>query len=451
MKRSGSTKYMLPFAVLTLALTMGCGPNAGSGGAAGSASAPPAVIGNPSNAANTAGSSSPSSTPTPAGTANAAAPTPSTDSAGAVKPAEFQIQTKLTDVHLLGDKLGYAWGVTAKELRLYRTEDGGLTWTQASPQAETNLFNASPQEQHDIFILDRDHLWVFRASQDGVKPTMLRSTDGGASWTSTELPDNVHSGALQFINPDNGWMLSSSDAAMGKSEKSLFATKDGGATWERIMENSGYLPTENPTPQAIPQSGHFRGISFRDVSNGFVPLETIDGKLKLYGTTDGGHTWSEIVLQAPELPKDSFYTIEEPPVFWGTDGMNGWFPVVIRANESQRYDAFFTSDGGQSWTYQPLNTKPSNVRNEASGITFVNDQEGWLLKDGLLSHTLDRGATWQQLAVDPVLAEALKAYPYVGKIEFTDSKIGWLLVKNEDGSQSRLLQTTDGGKSWKVL
>lgn len=448
-------KYAAPFVLLSLLFASGCGFNAATVGSADSTvkPVPAAAEANNANPSSIKNPASGNADPASSASTDATAPTNPAQGTASAQSAEFQIQTMLTDVHLLGDKLGYAWGVTAKELRLYRTEDGGIKWVAVSPKADGKPFTSSPQEKNSIFLLDREHLWVYQAAQNEDKPTLLRTADGGKTWSSTELPITARSTGLYFIDPNNGWMLTSSDAAMGKSEKSLYRTKDGGASWDKIMENTGYLPTENPTPQAIPQTGHSRGISYRDASNGFVPIESIEGKLKLYGTADGGLTWGEVALQALEQKEGTSYSIIAAPEFWGSDRMTGWFPIVIRENDTQHYDAFFTANGGKTWAYQPLNTKTTKA-SDAAAITFTGDKEGWSLTDGQLSHTTDRGATWQSLEGDSVIAEALKAFPYAVKMEFRESGTGWLLLKSDDSSianQSRLLQTLDGGKSWKVL
>ncbi|NHN30850.1 WD40/YVTN/BNR-like repeat-containing protein [Paenibacillus agricola] len=432
-------KYAVPFVLLSLLFASGCGMDA---------AANPSSVKNPAH-----GNADPaSSTSTGAGAATPPANTSANASQGA-EPSEFQIQTMLTDVHLLGDKLGFAWGVTAKELRLYRTDDGGSKWTAVSPKAEGKPFLASPKEKNTIYFFDRDHIWVYRSAQYEEKPAILRTSDGGKTWSSTELPVTARATGMYFTDPSHGWLLTSSDAAMSKSEKSLYQTKDGGASWKRIMGNTGYLPTENPTPEAIPQLGYARGISFKDASNGFVPIESIEGKLKLYGTTDGGVTWGDIVLPSLEEKEGTSYSITAAPEFWGAERMVGWMPVAVRENEAQHYDALHTSDGGKTWSYQPLQTQ-STQAGEAALLTFVNDKEGWSLVEGQMSHTADRGATWQALASDPVLAEAIKAFDYPVKMEFRENGTGWLLLKNGDAStasQSRLLQSLDGGKSWKML
>jgi photosystem II stability/assembly factor-like uncharacterized protein len=445
-------KFMAPLAVLSLLFASGCGFNAATVGnkdavpkpatsAAAEADDNPSGIHNPAHGGN--------------GSASSDATTPANASRGAAdeQPAQFQIQTMLTDVHLLGAKLGYAWGVTNQELRLYRTEDGGINWAAVFPKLDGKPFTSSPQDNSSMFFLDREHLWVYQAAQNEDKPLLFRTADGGKTWSSTELPVTARSTGISFIDPHNGWMLTSSDAAMGKSEKSLYRTTDGGATWNRIMENTGYLPTQNPTPQAIPQSGHSRGISFRDASNGFVPLESIEGKLTLYGTSDGGLTWAEVALPTLEPKEGTSYSITAAPEFWGANRMQGWFPIVIREDDNQHYAAFFTADGGRTWTYAALHTKPTTA-SDAAAITFVNDQDGWSLANGQFSHTTDRGATWRPVANDPVITEAFKAFPYAAKMQFIENGTGWLLLKSDDASasqQSRLLQTLDGGKSWKVL
>ncbi|WP_143101112.1 hypothetical protein [Paenibacillus sp. 1_12] len=450
MKRKSTCKYTIPIMLLTLAMTAGCGSNSNSSGGAASVTAPSVTSGGQTSGTGSVNQSELSNASSPSSNNTSTGSLPS--STGSEKPAEQQIQTMLTDVSLLGDQLGYAWGVTAKELKMYRTEDAGVKWTAVSPPADGHSFEASPRDNSGIYVLDRDHMWVFQPGQNDGKSQMLRTKDGGKSWQTADLPNTVRAIGLYFINPNHGWLLSSSDAAMGKSEKSLYVTEDGGASWKQIMENTGYLPTDNPTPQAIPQSGYSRGMSFRDALNGFVPLETIDGKLQLYGTRDGGHSWSLVALQEiPGETNDINYAISAAPQFWGADRMKGWFPITVRGKDTQYFDGFFTTDGGQTWTFTPLNTVPVDLVSKSYDITFINDKEGWYLKDGGFSHTMDGGTTWKRIAEDPVLAGAFKTFPYAIRMEFTEKGTGWLLLRNEEATGSRLLQTKDGGSTWQLL
>ncbi|MEA1871449.1 MAG: YCF48-related protein, partial [Candidatus Bipolaricaulota bacterium] len=85
---------------------------------------------------------------------------------------------------MVGYAVGYISGESAKPFIL-KTADGGTTWTEvAPPLAEGALL--------DIFFLDEQIGWVVGASgDDGL---VLKTTDGGASWEVTR----VHYSPLYF-------------------------------------------------------------------------------------------------------------------------------------------------------------------------------------------------------------------------------------------------------------
>ena len=91
--------------------------------------------------------------------------------------AEYQIQTRLTDFQLLNDNGGLAWGVTRNALRLYYTQDQGVTWTNISP-SENVQFPANPQYGQSIYFVDRTHGWIVREGLGGTDTMVLRTNNG---------------------------------------------------------------------------------------------------------------------------------------------------------------------------------------------------------------------------------------------------------------------------------
>lgn len=82
---------------------------------------------------------------------------------------------------------------------------------------------------------------------------------------------------------------------------------------------------------------------------------------------------------------------------------------------------------------------------------FLNAMTGWSLEGNLLYKTVDQGVTWTALPASTVLQSKLLEYPEVVKLQFISNDVGWLLISKEEDRKSILLQTTNGGESWRVM
>lgn len=405
----------------------------------GNSASPPAA--SPANSGTSAKSTDPGTN-----TNENPSPTQPSSDSGA-RPAKFQIQTRLADFQFLDDHTGFAWGVTGKELRLYRTEDGGKTWTNVSPVSQAS-FTAPPQFRRNLFFYDKENGWIARDEFNGGKPVILHTVNGGETWITSTFPDKTHIAAIQFINAKTGWLLCSADSGMSHSEKSLYLTTDGGATWKKIMQNTGYIPTNDATKEAIPQSGYVTGISFQDAKNGWVTLNGPAGS-KVYHTVNGGETWSQAPVIANHNPDE--FTVTWNPVFFGADKKAGWFPVAYEQSKQIEYHGYFTTDSGKHWEDTPFTISPVHEMTEIPPFAFVSRSEGWYVNQNQVYHTADGGKSWILLKQDPVLTTKAKQYPEMVEIQFTSRGTGWLLLQNAEHEKSLLLKTQDGGKTWTII
>src|SRR5690242_7120206 len=91
------------------------------------------------------------------------------------------------------------WGVT--ESQIVRTNDGGTTWYNVTPSDLTETISSSA-----MFVLDNEHAWVQKADFNNYPNNGLlyRTADGGLTWTIASTP--FSEGGLRFIDVNNGWM-----------------------------------------------------------------------------------------------------------------------------------------------------------------------------------------------------------------------------------------------------
>lgn len=360
---------------------------------------------------------------------------------------QYQIQTRLTDFHLFSESSGIAWGSTRSELRLYLTQNSGKTWTSISPAASVQFPN-HPKYNKDIFFIDPSHGWVVRNPVGTSDAIVLRTRDGGATWKIASLPGSSSIAAIYFTDVDHGWILTASSYP-DKEEKKLYQTEDGGATWSKIMSSpSG---TDANLDHAFPVLSSDISMMFRDTMNGYVSM-VVSGIPKLYATSNGGISWSEVTgfFSTEKYKSCNQFTAGELQ-FFSNEPSGGWIPVGCVKEEATKYNGYYTADQGSTWTIVPYDTFWQSGLNELVPPTFTSSKEGWFIHNSSVYHTTDQGNSWTALPKSDVLAKIIEEYPEIVKLRFSTSRVGWLLVAQSNQKRSLLLQTVDGGISWRVL
>src|SRR5262249_14200908 len=128
----------------------------------------------------------------------------------------------LVNVQFLNELDG--WGVT--ETQIVRTNDGGTTWYDVTPHDLAEKGSAPA-----AFILDQDHAWIQQLDFNNYpyNGLLYRTADGGLTWTIASTP--FSEGTLLFIDVKNGWMLANFGVGAGSNAIAVFQTTDGGTTW----------------------------------------------------------------------------------------------------------------------------------------------------------------------------------------------------------------------------
>ncbi|MDA8218322.1 MAG: YCF48-related protein [Dehalococcoidales bacterium] len=275
---------------------------------------------------------------------------------------------------------------------LWRTADGGQTWslvlaartpTVAAPVA---FWNAT-----DGYGVD---------AQGG--PGLLTTQDAGATWSvASSLSAMPNPQVDCFVSPKIGWAVDQ------KGE--VWQTLDGGATWRHVSSPPAW--TETPPPQV-------QSLSFVDQAHGFaiVGLNSSD----LYATSDGGRTWNDVrpdVQAAAFATPDAGWVISDHVLYRTTDAGQHWTPIVeVPANfgwvgtPPQLSDVVWlwdgidgemavSTDGGRTFETSQL---PAARRGGVDGPPAISGPTtGLLVIDGGLWQTADAGAHWHRIAVLP--------------------------------------------------
>ena len=170
-------------------------------------------------------------------------------------------------------------------------------------------------------------VWV-----SGHRGTVLRTTDGGATWERLIVPD---ADTLQFrdihaIDERTAYVLSAGPGPLSR----IYKTTDGGRSWT--------LQFVNEEPEAF-----FDCLSFWDERRGLAFSDAVAGEVILLATEDGGAHWTRI---PPERVPDAQAGGEGAFAASGTcvvtaPGGLAW----IGTGAAEKARVFRTEDYGRSW------------------------------------------------------------------------------------------------------
>ena len=178
----------------------------------------------------------------------------------------------------------------------------------------------------------------------------------------------------------------------------MLQTKDAGKSWDIL-----YQVVRGGHP-------HFQAIWYIDRKQGWAA-----SALGLLQTNDGGKSWKQ---KEEGLFFDLLFVDER---YGWVVGLNG---IILR-----------TEDGGKNWQHQESGIGATSL----NGVHFINENEGWVVgSDGTVLHTKSGGQKWIPQRVP------LNGNFYA--LQFLNSKAGWVLGRNLNGNS--IFYTKDGGKHW---
>ena len=328
----------------------------------------------------------------------------------------------LSEIHFLNELDG--WGVT--ETQIVRTNDGGVTWHNVTPPDITETGSTVA-----TFILDNQHAWVQKPDFNNFPNNGLlyRTTDGGLTWTISSTP--FSGGDLSFTDVTNGWMLADLGVGAGSNAVAIFQTADGGATWTQTYTNDPNLPDAG---DSLPLGGIKSDLVPLNKQIAWVSGVTYaPGTVYLFRTDDGGHNWTPVTLELPAGAENFELGVDKDQLQFVS--ANDGFLAVRMSGEATQTAVYITNDGGNSWTLTPTlipnagasaflsareaiiyNGEQFYVTHDAArtwttvspnivfgdsfaDMDFVNPNAGWVVTVDAANHhslnrTTDGGATW---------------------------------------------------------
>jgi photosystem II stability/assembly factor-like uncharacterized protein len=301
-------------------------------------------------------------------------------------------------------------------------------------QGWTNQNTGISQVIFPIKAVDENTVWA--GSENGV---YLRTTDGGANWTSGTVPG---AGPINFlsiaaIDSDTAYFTGASFSAI---DTRIYKTTDGGASWE--------MQYQTTSPAAFINS-----IAFWDEAHGIAVSDPVDGSFVILTTANGGVNWNQTPSQnIPPPLTGEFAGFGDgggtPLAVAGSS--HAWFGTAYGIVSNDPIRVFRSTDQGQTWTVTNTELENEGQFHGISSIIFKDTLNGFAGSGGFgtagtgntLARTTDGGETWS----------------VVSAFVQTQSQVGTLVYVPNTGYQVLLATTLggpayskDGGANWMAM
>lgn len=318
---------------------------------------------------------------------------------------------------------------------LVRSNDGGRSWTTSEPALPAAMGRGSQVWGWGDARLDFVSGSLGFALPDSemgegtLAPGLLRSTDGGAHWSQVALPGGRPTGGLAFTTAVDGFATGTGlSPGTGKGcESEIWVTADAGASWH-VLAGTCVAYVLDALSFTSPHAGFAAGGNF--AKYGLAPQRAV------LATTDGGAHWAPRYLAGGSASGGSqssggpFATIDFPTPQLGYALTGG---CSLGANGPCGGRVWTSTDGGRSW---------SETANVGTRLALAGPEDLWTVDSNggmggtVLWHSTDGGATWHPVARPSALA--VSALVASGPLVFAQTAAG--------DYQSR-----DGGIHWHAV
>uniref|UniRef100_A0A7C6A9A7 Sortilin N-terminal domain-containing protein n=1 Tax=candidate division WOR-3 bacterium TaxID=2052148 RepID=A0A7C6A9A7_UNCW3 len=241
---------------------------------------------------------------------------------------------------------GYAWDGSYWRPCVARSTNGGVNWTVVNNDTASSSYNYS------IAIDPVDTTIVYAGGYANGRSAFYKSTDRGETWTRYEFPTNVYYVYSLYVSPLNHQVV------LAGATSGVMRSTDGGLTWTRQSTYSyNYSMVAVPNAPNIIYTGSYTSVCRSDdtgrtwtsFSSGIlgntvhcVLTDPADNSTVFCGTTAGmfkstdhGVNWQEInngiligkipvVSIKPTEPHTLYIEFADNAVFKSTDDGNTW-------------------------------------------------------------------------------------------------------------------------------
>jgi photosystem II stability/assembly factor-like uncharacterized protein len=262
----------------------------------------------------------------------------------------------------------------------------------------------------------------------GANGTVLRTTDGGATWTTLRIPgtEKLDFRDVDAIDAQTAFALSIGSGDLSR----IYKTTDAGATWAEQFVNRD--------PEAF-----FDAMAFWDAKRGVAVSDAVAGAFVILTTTDGGATWTRVPAAAlpPALANEGFFAASGTNVAVLPPNH-----VWIGTGAAREARVLRSSDGGRTWALAatPLDAGPSAgifsiaFADARHGIVVGGDYKAESAISNNAALTSDGGATWTAM-------KGLSGFR--SAVAFVPGAPQSIVAVGPAGTDV----STDGGRTWSAV
>ena len=278
-----------------------------------------------------------------------------------VSKSSYDFFINSRDTYFVNPDIGFVAGYNGD---IYKTTDSGKTWVKKNSGTTLHL--------HSIFFLNESIGFISSQSMNCLDAdcnkgsVLLKTTNGGETWTKYFYPDYYRILSLKFFNDLKGIAIIYTAGNPGSVKENVATTSDGGISWNLLaldiipgadklffVDNLIYITGKNQKIFKSSDNGdtwetiNTPGQANRYARNFYFINENlgiIDAVTDVYKTVDGGSNWIKSNIQFTSVGTIHFYTENEGfniEQVWAYEG--GDMPTF---KGSIFYE---TEDGGLTW------------------------------------------------------------------------------------------------------
>lgn|GEM_PF-2275128 len=317
------------------------------------------------------------------------------------------------DLVFIDEETGFTVGNAGTILK---TVNGGQDWTFVERYYNLNTHEIDKSALTKarlltVFFVDEAIGYVGGEAENipisggNIDAVLLKTKDGGDTWSKQYLPGVRSVKKLYFFDADNGLALFLISDENNYLKYKMYATHDAAATWEIV-----------PMPNLTISGSQF------DVSSISVGVWVVENYFssKYLRSTDKGQTWQEVPIPSTECNSIRFQTDAQGTADCGgksyktTNGGNSWEEIII---------ADHTTDGAALKYF----------RSTTEGFAFVpvydnqtGGGESWqVLNSFEVYQTTDGGINWKKSLIDKECDFTGTTFTYSDEVFYT---LGWTAV-----------------------
>lgn len=346
---------------------------------------------------------------------------------------------RITDVAISPSNDDHLYVTTAVG-GVFRTLDRGLNWTpifDAIGQPSIGNIAIAPSDAQRIYVGTGEANGSATSGAffgDGI----YRSDDGGNTWTNAGLAESNHIGRIVVhpTDPNTVFVAATGVLYGSNNERGIYKTTNGGASWEQVL----FVSNETAAIDLVVNTANPDILYAAMWERTREPWQRTYAGLTsaIHRSTDGGDTWTELGA-ANGLPAPDLQTGRIGLAISESDPATVYARFTTNEITNVFNGLYKTSDNGDTWTLVTLSDLDGidasfgwyfgNVR-----VSPTNPDEVFVLGQRIY-RTTNSGANWSEISGMHVDHHAL---------EYSRNDPNFVLAGNDGG----VYISNNGGTDW---